>query len=109
MSDAALLKAALSGARDTRGCLIGPGVRRQAGEFLEQHFHSTAAVTVTDPNAWAAAGRDVADAFRSRGIAFGEPVLLDDPSLYAEESFFQQVLRALSIREGVPVALGAGS
>lgn len=108
--DEALVRRALEAAQETRGLLVGAGVRQGAGEFFEAHCGRGPAVIVADERTFAAAGRDVFDALRRRGIACGEPLVFADSGLYAEYRYVQELERGLNARgDAVPVAVGSGT
>jgi glycerol-1-phosphate dehydrogenase [NAD(P)+] len=74
-----------------------------AGLFREQ-FGEATPLLVADPNTLRAAGI----AARER-LGYPELLTLDDPALYAETRFAEQVQAWLAEREGVPVAVGSGT
>ncbi len=108
-ADDPIIRRALAAARDTKALRVGRGTRHAAGELFAEQFGTAPAVVVADPAEFAAAGRDVVDSLHRAGVACGEPVVLDDPDLYAEYRFVEALDRALADRPGVPVAVGAGT
>lgn len=108
-SDDLLIPRALAQARETKALVVGDGARHRAAELFEEKFGRVPALVVADENTLAAAGRDVCASFRRRGLTCGEPFVFVDPQLYAEDRYTRQLQEALSGREGIPVAVGAGT
>lgn len=105
-----VLRDALRAARETRSLRIDSGVRHATAELFETEFGRTPAVIVADTNTFAAAGRDVLESFRSRGLTCDAPFVFDDPNLYAEYRYVDQLLAALGERgTAIPVAVGSGT
>jgi len=108
--DERLVEQALKSARDTRSLHVGSGIRHRANELFQREFGRAPAVIIADPRTYAAAGADVLAAFQQQGLECAEPIILDDPKLYAEYSYVEAILQALANREDcVPVAVGSGT
>lgn len=108
-ADNGSIRAALAAARDTRALHVAAGARHEVAGPFAAHFGNVPAVVVADPNTFAMAGRDIVDALRRAGHECREPVVLHDPGLYAEYSYFEKVYAALVERPGIPVAVGSGT
>lgn len=108
-TDDALVRYALTEARETRALRVGGGTRHDTAALFEAQFGRVPAVVVADRNTLAAAGTDVLASFRRQGLECGEPFVFTDPGLYAEWEYVEQLRQALAAREGVPVAVGAGT
>lgn len=104
-----LIAQALESARDTRSLHVAAGARQLAGAFFEREFGRVPAVVIADPRTFAAAGADVLASIRRQGLDRGPPIILDDPKLYAEYSYVDEIMRALADRPGVPIAVGSGT
>lgn len=108
-ADESLIRRALGEARETRALVVGAGVRHRVAELFEAQFGPAPPLVVADQNTLAAAGRDVVASFRQRGRECAEPFVFTDRGLFAEERYARQLHEALVGREGVPVAVGAGT
>lgn len=106
--DDRLLERALRSARDTRQLDIGHGARRSAAEMFARQFGSAACQIIADENTFAAAGRDVYDAFRLAGKAVEEPLLLPG-DVYAEYPVVPQICAKLRNSSAIPLAVGSGT
>jgi glycerol-1-phosphate dehydrogenase [NAD(P)+] len=104
-----LLEAALVKARDTRKLAIGSGVRGDVVGMFRKLFGELSAVVIADENTFAAAGRDVYDAFRAAGRKCCEPLVLEAEGLYAEYAYVERIQQAIARTDAMPVAVGAGS
>lgn len=100
---------ALAAARETRSLTIGHGVLSQVPALFREQFGDRPAIIVTDPNTFAAAGREVHEAFTAAGHQVLEPFLFQDPELYAEYRFVDDLRAALETHQAIPVSVGAGT
>lgn len=100
---------ALEAARETRALEIGSSILSRVPEIFRQHFGDRQAVIVTDPNTFSAAGGLIRQAFADAGHPMREPFLFQDPDLYAERRFVDELRAALAVHDAVPVAVGAGT
>lgn len=66
-------------------------------------------MVVADTNTFAAAGRDVVDAFRRAGHPALEPFVFASSGLYAEWRFVEELAAALVSHTAIPVAVGSGT
>ena len=108
--DELLVERALKSARDTRSLHVGHGIRHRAGELFEREFGRVPAVIVADPRTLIAAGTDVVSALCQHGVECAEPIILDDPKLYAEFSYVDYLLQAIpDRRDCLPIAVGSGT
>ena len=103
------LDEALTSARETRALLVGPGVLRETARVFVQHFPGERAVIVADANTFALAGGPVRDALTAAGVRCVEPFLFDDPALYAEFRFVEQLEASLRQHDAIPIAIGSGT
>jgi glycerol-1-phosphate dehydrogenase [NAD(P)+] len=108
MNEAQLLDAALRAASDTRFLHVEGGARHQAPAVFETAFGAARAVVVADGNTFAAAGRDVHDAFRRAGHAADEPFVFG-PHVYADYPCVEELMAALRPLDAIPVAVGSGT
>lgn len=107
-NDEAVLKRALELARDTRFIAVEEGARHRAANVLRELFGSTNAVIVADANTWAAAGQDVEASFARNGQNPPKRFIFG-PHIYADEGCVQELVDALSTRDGIPIAVGSGT
>ncbi|MEI7898813.1 MAG: sn-glycerol-1-phosphate dehydrogenase [bacterium] len=105
----ARLENALASARETRACVIGDGVLKDAPALFRDHFPGQKAAVVADPTTFRVAGRDVQEALAAAGLAGAAPFVFDDPSLYAEMTCVERLEAALRTHALIPVAVGSGT
>lgn len=103
------LAEALSSARETRALLVGRGVLRDTARVFQQHFPGKRAVIVADTDTLPLAGRAVHEALVAAGIDCVTPFVFDDPALYAEFRFVEQLEASLRTHDAIPVAVGSGT
>lgn len=103
------LAEALSSARETRALVVGRGVLRDTARVFQQHFPGKHAVIVGDTETLLLAGRVVQESLTMAGIVCIEPFVFDDPALYAEFRFVEQLEAALRKHDAIPVAVGSGT
>jgi glycerol-1-phosphate dehydrogenase [NAD(P)+] len=103
------LSEALASARETRCLEIGSGNLNITPRVFREHFGQRPTVLVADKNTFAVAGKAVATAFRSAGHTMVEPFIFDDPDLYAEFRFVEQLEASLKKHDAIPVAVGSGT
>lgn len=104
-----LLQRALAAASDTRFLEIAPGALAAVPRIFREAFGPRHAILVADPNTYRVAGRTVESALRSAGIPLRPAAILDDPHLYAEWTFVEQVDAALAGHDAIPIAVGSGT
>jgi len=98
------LQAALAAARDTKRLELGGGALARAEQVFREQFGTSEAVVIADANTFAAAGRAVVEQLKCKKFVF------DDPGLYAEHTFVEQLQRELATHDGaVPIAVGSGT
>jgi glycerol-1-phosphate dehydrogenase [NAD(P)+] len=104
------IEQALRAARETKQLRVGQGVLRETVEVFRHAFGDRpAAAVVGDPNTMRVVGDAVLAAFRAAGHPIVEPLVIDDPSLYAEWRFVEQVEASLRAHDAIPVAVGSGT
>ena len=100
---------ALSSARETRELRIGAGVLSETGRVFQSHFAGHRAVLVADTHTFPLAGMTVTLALAEAGIACLAPFIFDDPKLYSETRYVEQLVTAFRGHDAIPVALGSGT
>ncbi|HWH71334.1 MAG TPA: sn-glycerol-1-phosphate dehydrogenase [Candidatus Sulfotelmatobacter sp.] len=103
------LAEALRAARETRALEIGDGILSQTPALFQQQFAQSPAIIIADKNTFAAAGRTVAEAFRSSDRPMLEPFVFEDPDLYAEHRFVAALESVLRSNQAIPIAVGSGT
>lgn len=103
------LSSALSQARDTRLLIIERNARYEVPKVVVDLFGTANCVLIADSNTFAAAGKDVYDAFRRSGGNVVEPIVLDAHGLYAEYAHVEQLQEALRVNDAIPIAVGSGT
>ncbi len=103
------LKKALESARETRACVIGEGVLKDAPALFREHFPGMKAAVVADSTTFAVAGLSVQDALKAAGLAGADPFVFDAAGLHAEMSHVERLTPALQAHACIPVAVGSGT
>lgn len=103
------LSEALSSARETRALVVGADALGQVVELFRAHFPGEKAVVVADQQTLELAGKTVFSALAAAGLLGQAPFVFDDPALYAEFSFVEQLEASLKTHTAIPVAVGSGT
>ncbi len=102
------IQRALQKTRDTKALILAPGAVHQSGAFFKSLFPDCPAILIADKNTWEVAGGQVAQSLAAEGVATEQPLIFDDPDLFAEWGFLQRLLERLSSTEAIAVAVGSG-
>ena len=103
-----IIEQALQKTRDTRALIIGKGAMERSAEMFQDLFPGKKAVVVADTNTWKVAGKRVAEVLEAAGLKGAEPFIFNDPDLFAEWGFEQQLQKYLSGCDAIAVAVGSG-
>lgn len=104
-----LLDSALKAASDTKHLVIGRNNSRAVAEVFQQCFPGQKALVVADLNTFRVLGETVYNALQATGVECDEPFVFDDPAIYAEYKYVEQLEEALKRTDAIPVAVGSGS
>ena len=105
MSD---IEMALKKASDTKALEIGVGAMKKTAEMFSKLFQGAKATVVADKNTYKAAGEYVEKILKDSGIDMAGHFVFDDPELYAEWSYLEQVEKHLIDTGATAVAVGSG-
>ncbi|HTM98376.1 MAG TPA: sn-glycerol-1-phosphate dehydrogenase [Pedobacter sp.] len=100
---------ALAAASETKALKIGWGVLADVAILFSEQFPSKKAVIIADPITYRVAGEKVFGHLRDAGVEQEEPFLFQDPHLYAEYSFVEQLVGFLKSNDAIPIAVGSGT
>ena len=100
---------ALKAATDTKALLLGKGVLNKIDELFMQQFPGKKAVVVADRTTWNVAGSKVSELLDKAGLLHQPPFIFDDPDLYAEYHFVDQLVDFLKTNDAIAVAVGSGT
>ena len=103
------LAAALAAARETRALHLASRAVRETGGVFRAQFPGARAVIVADRCTHVIAGKIVEDALRDAGVVMLPAFVFNDPALYAEFGFVEQLEAALRQHDAIPVAVGSGT
>lgn len=104
-----LIRRALTAARETRRLDVGTGILPTVHAAFHEQFGSRPAAVVADTKTMAAAGNAVVASFAAAGHPTVGPFVFDDPKLYAEHKYVEQLQAWLATHDAVPVAVGSGT
>lgn len=102
------IEAALQRTTDTRDLIIGVGAMKRTPEMFQKLFPGKKAVIVADTTTYRVAGEEVARHLAEAGVAAADPFIFDDPHLYAEWSYVEQLEAYLKNLDVVAIAVGSG-
>jgi glycerol-1-phosphate dehydrogenase [NAD(P)+] len=103
------LAEALGAARETRRLEIGSGMNREVPRVFREQFGSRSAVVVADRNTFKVAGKAISEALAASGLETLKPYIFEEPGLYAEIRYVEQLEAALKQHRAIPVAVGSGT
>ena len=107
MTDANLIAKAVYNSANVAEVLVARGALAQSGALYLRHFNGPACL-IADQNTWAAAGKDVAAAFQSAGIAFRTYVLPAKPQPKPSVELADVLIEVLTKDDSTPVSIGSG-
>lgn len=95
-------------ASDTKAIIICKNAGLHAAEMFNNLFLGKKAGIVCDKDTYRIAGKQIHDVLQSAGIDQAAPLIFDDPDLFAEWGFMQQVENYLKENGVIGVAVGSG-
>lgn len=99
---------ALEKTRDTRSLFMGKGAVKRTPEMFKSLFPGKKAIVVADNNTWKVAGEQVDALLREEGLCDESAFIFNEPDLYAEWSFLEDLEKRLRSTEAIAVAVGSG-
>ncbi len=102
------IESALKRTTDTKDLFIGAGVVSRTAEMFLKLFPGKKAIIIADTNTWEVAGKAVLQSLEAAGVAHEPSFVFDDPDLYAEWKFVEQLKARLEPLDAVAIAVGSG-
>lgn len=102
------LEKALSFATDTKVLEVGDHVLGEITNLFKEQFPGKKGLIIADKNTYPVAGESVHQHLSQADLEYAEPIVLDDPKLYAEYSFVKQLVPHLQSADVIGVAVGSG-
>ena len=102
------IERALQRTTDTKDLVIGPGVVAQTASMFQKLFPGQTAIIIADTNTWEVAGKAVLQSLEDARVPHEKPFIFDDPDLYAEWKFVEQLKAHLSNLDAIAIAVGSG-
>ena len=102
------IERALQRTTDTKDLVIGPGVVAQTASMFQKLFPGQTAIIIADTNTWEVAGKAVLQSLEDARVPHEKPFIFDDPDLYAEWKFVEQLKAHLSNLAAIAIAVGSG-
>ena len=102
------IERALQRTTDTRDLVIGPGVVARTASMFQKLFPGKSAIIIADTNTWEVAGKAVLQSLESACVPHEESFVFDDPDLYAEWKFVEQLKARLEPSDAIAIAVGSG-
>ena len=102
------IESALQRTTDTKDLFIGPGVVSRTAEMFQKLFPGKSAIIIADTNTWRVAGKAVLKSLEDAAVPHFDSFVFDDPDLYAEWKFIEQLKDHLSQIDAIAIAVGSG-
>ena len=102
------IERALQRTTDTKDLVIGPGVVAQTASMFKKLFPGQTAIIIADTYTWEVAGKAVLQSLEDARVPHEKPFIFDDPDLYAEWKFVEQLKAHLSGLDAIAIAVGSG-
>lgn len=102
------IASALKQATETKFLEIGSGILNKVPNIFKDQFPGKKAIIIADPNTYRVAGKEVHEALKNANLEGVEPYILDDPNLYADYIFVEQIRDYLRDKDVTPIAVGSG-
>lgn len=102
------IESALQRTTDTKGVIVGEGSVVRTPELFNQLFPGKKAIIIADVNTWKVAGETVQNALDAAGIPTEKAHVFDDPELYAEWKYVEQLKEVLGATDAIAIAVGSG-
>jgi glycerol-1-phosphate dehydrogenase [NAD(P)+] len=103
------LDAALAAASDTKHLAIGHDNATDAARIFQELFPGKKAMVVADTNTWRVCGEKVQAGLVAAGIDTDTPHVFDDPAIYAEYKYVDELDAVLKQTDAIPVGVGSGT
>lgn len=100
---------ALASAAETKELCLGSGALSEAVGVFRKLFPEQTALVVADPTTHRLAGLAIHRQFEQAGLAHHAPYILEDPKLYAEYRFVEELEAVFRQHHVVPIAVGSGT
>ena len=102
------IERALQRTTDTKDLIIGPGVVSRTAGMFQKLFPGKTAIIIADTNTWRVAGEAVLQSLEVAGVPHVDSFVFDDPDLYAECKFIEQLKAHLAPIDVIAIAVGSG-
>lgn len=102
------LEKALSLANETKLLKLGENVLGEIVQIFKDQFPGKKGLIIADKNTYPKAGESVHHHLSQAGLEYASPVIIDDPKLYAEYNFVQQIVPHLEPADVIAIAVGSG-
>ena len=102
------IERALQRTTDTKDLIIGPGVVSRTAGMFQKLFPGKIAIIIADTNTWRVAGEAVLQSLEDAGVPHVDSFVFDDPDLYAEWKFVEQLKAHLAPLDVIAIAVGSG-
>lgn len=102
------IERALQRTTDTKDLLIGPGVVARTAGMFTKLFPGKTAIIIADTNTWEVAGKAVLKSLEEASVPHVASFVFDDPDLYAEWKFVEQLKACLEPLDVIAIAVGSG-
>lgn len=102
------IESALQRTTDTKDLIIGEGTVARTAEMFKKLFPGKKAIIIADTNTWEVAGKAVDESLKNAGVEQDEPLIFDDPELYAEWKYVEQLKARLEQTDAIAIAVGSG-
>lgn len=102
------IESALNLADETKFLTIGARIIPEIPKILQAQFPGKKGVIIADKNTYRVAGASVHHCLTEADLEYENPLVIDDPDLYANYDFVQKVAAFLKPLDAVAIAVGSG-
>lgn len=92
----------------TQALSVGKGAMAETPDMFRKLFGNATAAIVAHIATWKVAGEQVYGYLKAAGIPMVEPLIFDDPDMFAEWSYLLQIEDYLKDKDVIAVAVGSG-
>ncbi|WP_461790923.1 sn-glycerol-1-phosphate dehydrogenase [Pedobacter sp.] len=100
---------ALKAARETKALIIEENASEKAHELFKSQFPNKAAIIIADATTFHLLGKSISKQFESNGVEQFTPYIFQDPEIYAEYKYVQELVDVLKQHDAIPIAVGSGT
>lgn len=102
------IESALKYATETKYLVVGVNILDTIPNVVQELFPNQKAVIIADPNTYKAAGEQVEKILEKANLLGYKSLIINDPNLYGEYKYVEQIREFLKGKDAVAIAVGSG-